>query len=202
KPVFGLLPRTWTRGPTITTKQKGPGKRGPESADMKRSGFIFSVGMLICTCVSVTNLQAQSPVAERVTGNAVIAGNQTKGVALLAVRWDRRWNCGGFENAQLRVMAFDKLPTAKTDDAAPDLLLDDAPLIMTKPVFENYAFQLEPGEYGLSRLEIKVAKSVSDVGVFRVPRSKFLKDGASLGGTFTVGAGEVVYLGHFYLDCH
>jgi hypothetical protein len=69
-------------------------------------------------------------------------------------------------------------------------------------VFENYAFHVEPGEYGLSRLEIKVAKSRSDVGFFKVPRSKFINDGKSLGGTFTVSAGEAVYLGHFYLDCH
>ena len=148
------------------------------------------------------NVRAQSAVAERVTGDAVNTSNQAKGVVLLAVRWDRRWNCSGFENAQLRVIAFDKLPTTRADDAAPDILLDDAPLVMTKPVFDNYAFQIEPGEYGLSRLEIKVAKSRSDVGFFKVPRSKFLKEGQSLGGTFTVSAGEVVYLGHFYLDCH
>jgi len=148
------------------------------------------------------NVHAQSAVAERITGDAVNTSNQSKGVVLLAVRWDRRWNCGGFENAQLRVIAFDKLPTAKTDDAAPDIVLDEAPLVMTKPVFENYAFQVEPGEYGLSRLEIKVAKSRSDVGFFKAPRSKFFKDGQSLGGTFAVSAGEAVYLGHFYLDCH
>lgn len=109
---------------------------------------------------------AQSAVAERVSGEAVNTTNQSKGLILLAVRWDRRWGCGGFENAQLRVLAFDKLPTAKADDVVPDILLDDAPLIMTKPLFENYAFQVEPGEYGLSRLEIKVAKSRSDVGFF------------------------------------
>jgi hypothetical protein len=148
------------------------------------------------------NAQAQSAVAERITGDAVNTNNQSKGVVLLAVRWDRRWNCAGFENAQLRVIAFDKLPTARTDDATPDIVLDDAPLVMTKPVFENYAFQVEPGEYGLSRLEIKVAKSRSDVGFSKVPRSTFLNDGKSLGGTFTVSAGEAVYLGHFYLDCH
>ena len=145
---------------------------------------------------------AQLAIAERVSGAAVNTTNQSKGLILLAVRWDRRWNCAGFENAQLRVIAFDKLPTTKADDVAPDILLDDAPLIMTKPVFENYAFQVEPGEYGLSRLEINVAKSGSDVGFFRVPRSKFLNDGKSLGGTFTVAAGEAVYFGHFYLDCY
>jgi hypothetical protein len=144
---------------------------------------------------------AQSAIAERISGDAV-AVNPSKGIILFAVRWDRRWNCGGFENAQLRAIGFDKLPSAKTgDDVAADVLLEDAPLIMTKPVFDNYAFLVEPGDYGLSRLEIKVAKSRSDVGFFKIPRSKFLKDGQSLGGTFAVAAGEVVYLGHFYLDC-
>ncbi|EYC52844.1 hypothetical protein AZ34_09110 [Hylemonella gracilis str. Niagara R] len=120
----------------------------------------------------------------------------------MAVRWDRRWNCSGFENAQLRAIGFDKLPSAKTgDDANADVLLDDAPLIATKPAFDNYAFMVEPGDYALSRLEIKVAKSKSEVGFFKIPRSRFLKDGQSLGGSFTVAAGEVVYLGHFYLDC-
>jgi hypothetical protein len=148
------------------------------------------------------NAQVQSAVAKRITGDAANINNQAKGVVLLAVRWDRRWNCGGFENAQLRVIGFDKLPTVRTDDASPDIVLDDAPLVMTKPVFDNYAFEVEPGEYGLSRLEIKVAKSRSDVGFFKVPRSKLLNDGKSLGGTFMVNAGEAVYLGHFYLDCH
>lgn len=164
--------------------------------------ILRTVAALFIGLAYVAHGEAQPAPAERVSGEAVNTTNQSKGLILLAVRWDRRWNCAGFENAQLRLIGFDKLPTAKTDDAAPDILLDDAPLVMTKPVFENYALQVEPGEYGLSRLEIKVAKSRSDVGFFRVPRSKFLTEGKSLGGTFTVGAGEAVYLGHFYLDCH
>src|SRR5581483_5303623 len=102
-------------------------------------------------------VRAQPAIAERVDGEAVNTNNPSKGLILLAVRWDRRWNCAGFENAQLRVIAFDRLPTVKADDVAPDILLDDAPLVMTKPGFENYAFQVEPGEDGLSRLEINVA---------------------------------------------
>jgi hypothetical protein len=157
---------------------------------------------LLAGLAFATGAAAQSAIAERIEGDAVTS-NPSKGVLLLAVRWDRRWNCGGFENAQLRVIGFDKLPTTKAgDDIASDILLDDAPLIMTKPVFDNYAFLVEPGDYGLSRLEIKVAKSRSDVGFFKVLRSKFLKDGQSLGGSFAVGAGEVIYLGHFYLDCN
>jgi hypothetical protein len=149
------------------------------------------------------DVAAQSPVAERITGESVTADNQSKGVVLLAIRWDRRWKCGGFDNAQLRAIGFDKLPSTKAgDDAAPDILLDDAPLVMTKPVFDNYALLVEPGDYGLSRLEIKVARSRSDVGFFKASRSRFMKDGQSIGGAFTVGGGEVVYLGHFYLDCN
>ncbi len=159
---------------------------------------------LLILCLGLNTARADSSkVAEPLTSDAYKQFGASKGVVLFAVRWDRKWNCGGFENAQLRAIGFDKLPTQKpNDDEAPDILLDDAPLIMTKPIFENYALLVEPGEYGLSRLHIKVARSVSDVGVFKIPRSTFLKDGQSSGGTFKVGAGEIVYIGHFYLDCY
>jgi hypothetical protein len=166
-----------------------------------KSTWLCTVALL---AVGISASAQESRLAEAVSGDEVsIARDPTKGIILLAVRWDRRWNCGGFENAQLRVIGFDKLPSAKTsDDAQADVLLDDAPLLMTKPVFDIYAFRVEPGEYGLVRLEIKVARSVSDVGFFKAPRSKFLKEGRSEGGTFSVAAGEAVYIGHFYLDCH
>ncbi|WP_341677767.1 hypothetical protein [Niveibacterium sp. SC-1] len=126
-----------------------------------------------------------------------------KGVVLMSVRWDRKWNCAGYENAQLRVLGFDRLPSqhAAKDERA-DLLLDDAPLVMTKPVFDDYAFLVEPGEYALSRLQIKAAKSVSDIRYSKVERDRLLKDGQPQGGTFRVDAGELVYIGHFYLDCY
>lgn len=160
--------------------------------------------LILATCLAglACGLDAAAQTAERLADDAV-AASESKGVVLLAVRWDRRWKCAGYENAQLRVLGFDKLPSAKPDDdASPDLLLDDAPLLLTRPAFDNYAFLVEPGEYGLSRLEIKVARSMTDVGFFKAPRSKLLPGGQPLGGKFTVAAGEVVYLGHFYLDCY
>jgi hypothetical protein len=142
-------------------------------------------------------------VAEPLTGESYEQHHASKGVVVLAVRWDRQWRCGGFENAQLRMIAFDKLPSGKAgDEDKPDVLLDDAPLIFTKPRFDTYAFLLEPGEYGLSGVNIKVARSNSDVGFFRAPRSVLIRDGSSEGGSFTVGAGEIVYIGHFHLDCY
>ena len=125
-----------------------------------------------------------------------------KGVVLLSVRWDRKWKCAGFENAQLRLLGFDLLPSTRpVDDEGADLLLDDAPLLLTKPRFDDYAFLVEPGQYALSKLHIKVARSVRDVGIAKVGRETLLQDGASVGGTFNVDAGEVVYIGHFSIDC-
>ena len=150
-----------------------------------------------------TVLAAEPIVAQPILGSASTIGDGTKGVVLIAVRWDRRWNCGGFENANLRFIGFDKLPSTKSgDEARSDIVLDDAPRLLTKPIFDHYAFLVEPGEYGLSRIDIKVASSVRDIRIATAPRSKLLKDGQPRGGSFTVAAGETVFIGLFYLDCY
>ena len=150
-----------------------------------------------------TVLAAESDVARPIPGSASTLGDGIKGVVLIAVRWDRHWKCGGFENAQLRVIGFDKLPSIKSsDEARSDIVLDDAPRLLTKPIFDHYAFLVEPGEYGISRIEIKGASSVRDISIATAPRSKLLKDGQPLGGSFTVGADETVFIGLFYLDCY
>lgn len=144
-----------------------------------------------------------APRAVPLTDEDYLREGAAKGVVLLSVRWDRKWNCVGFENAQLRLLGFDLLPSARPPhDEEADLLLDDAPLLATKPRFDAYAFLVEPGQYGLSRLHIKVARSTSEVLIGKVGRDRLLKDGRPYGGTFTVGPGEVVYIGHFYIGCH
>jgi hypothetical protein len=164
-----------------------------------RKHICFIALALGAVCASSTNAQ----VAERLTEANVESAKDQKGIVLLAVRWDRRWKCGGYENAQVRVIGFDKLPSKMTsDDDRPDILLDDAPKIFTKPDFDNYAFLVEPGEYGLSGFLIKVARSISDTNYLAFPRSKLIKDSRSLGGSFSVNAGESVYIGNFYLDCY
>lgn len=142
------------------------------------------------------------PVAERLSDARYGELQKSRGVVLLAVRWDRMWKCGNFENAQLRLIGFDKWPTQKHgDDEKPDILLDDAPLVMTRPTFDNYAFIVEPGEYALSGVLIKAARSVSDIQYSALGRTILFKNGKPEGGTFDVKAGEAVYIGHFYLDC-
>ena len=159
--------------------------------------FLLAISAL--PCAAEQNPAAAAPL----TSEAYAESGKTKGVVLFAVRWDRKWKCASFENAQLRLIAFDKLPSSHAvEDESADLLVADAPLIMTKPRFDDYAFLVEPGEYALSGLHIKAATSISDVRLAKVGRERLLKDGRPEGGTFTAGPGEIVYIGHFYLDCY
>jgi hypothetical protein len=61
---------------------------------------------------------------------------------------------------------------------------------------------LEPGEYGLATFTIKVALSVTDVKIVGVGRARLFEGRKPIGGTFHVNAGELVYIGHFGLDCY
>jgi hypothetical protein len=72
---------------------------------------------------------------------------------------------------------------------------------MTTFKFEPYIYLVEPGEYALSAITFKVAKSVSDVRVADVGSSELIVAGKPIGGSFTVGAGEAIYIGHFGVDC-
>ena len=126
----------------------------------------------------------------------------TKGVVLVSANWGRQWKCGRFENAQLKKLSFDKSSSGKEgNDAIPDLVLEDGSLLPASPRFINYAYLAEPGEYLLSAFSVKAAQSVSNVGYFKAARSDLIKDGKSKAGSFTVSAGEIVYIGHFSLDC-
>ena len=49
----------------------------------------WTLGFLL-TVVYGTAVAAESSVAERITGAAVKAGQASKGVVLMAARWDRR----------------------------------------------------------------------------------------------------------------
>jgi len=140
---------------------------------------------------------------DRVSAEEFASAKDKKGVVVISVNWNRQWRCGGYENAQLKGIGFDRIPISKSsDDAEADILLDDAPMLFTKPGFDEYAFVVEPGEYALSFFDVKVARSVRDIGGFKATRSNLTKEGKPLAGSFDVGAGEIIYIGHFFLDCH
>jgi hypothetical protein len=136
------------------------------------------------------------------TKDVYIQSHKTNGVVLLDINWGRWWSCGGHENAQLLTLAFDKLPARTLEnEAEPSLVVQSPSRVMVDPVFLNYAFSLEPGEYALSTFSIKVADSVTKVGFLTAQRSELYEDGKPAGGSFTVKQGETVFIGNFYLGC-
>lgn len=164
---------------------------------MKRI-IVLAVSVLLVSCVTATQSYKQS---DEISKNDY-SNIKDYGVVLLSVNWGRRWNCGGFENAELTSIGFDHLPIQNTnDEASPTLVLNSPSRITNKPVFTNYAFRIKPGEYALSFINIKAARSVSDVGYFTAKRSSLIPSGEIKGGSFTVKSGEVVYIGNLWLDC-
>jgi len=122
-----------------------------------------------------------------------------QGVVVLYVNWGRTWSCGNFENAQLQAVAFRKIPLGDPD--SPRLVLKTLSRLLAKMMFERYAYVIAPGEYALMGFDVKVARSVSDVGHMIGDASNLIVDGKPIGGTFTVGAGKAVYVGSFGLEC-
>ncbi len=124
-----------------------------------------------------------------------------KALVLVSANWARRWKCGAFENAQLQSLGFDRAGSEKRASDKPDVQIEDRSWLPAKQGFVNFALIVEPGEYLLSSYKIKAAKSMSQVGYFSGDRTTLVSDGQSRAGSFSIAAGEVVYIGHFALDC-
>ena len=158
---------------------------------------ILAIGML-----AAVHARADSVAAEPFTRATYEHVAEQKAVVLLAANWSRRWKCGAFENAQLQSFGFDREGLQKASAAdKPDLLLEDGSWLPASASFVNFALIVEPGVYQFSAFKIKAAKSISQVGNFGGDRTTLLTDGKSKAGSFSVAAGEVVYIGHFALDC-
>ena len=124
-----------------------------------------------------------------------------KGFVVLSALWGRTWNCGQCVNGQLWSFGFDRLPSeTAADDATADVVLEGSPSYGGGPA-TNYVLALDPGEYALATFAIKVA-STTDAKIASVGRARLYEGGKPIGGTFSVKAGELVYIGHFGLDCY
>jgi hypothetical protein len=154
--------------------------------------------------VIVLLLVVALPVAAQVTfsDRAFRESGTSKGTVLLQVNWGRYWKCGHYENAQLQRLAFRRIDLPDGAPIAKDWELSPFSTLMTKPSFEPYVVVLDPGKYALSGFKFKVAASVSDVRVAEVGPAELIVGGKPVGGSFTVGAGEAVYIGHFGVDCN
>jgi hypothetical protein len=148
--------------------------------------------------IVVLPVEAQVPLSE----HAYRESGSTKGTVILQVNWGRYWGCGPYENAQLQGLTFRRLGENGEPLSDKDWELSPLSTLLVRPSFEPYVVLLEPGQYALSGYRFKVAASVHDVRVTEGDSSKLIVDGRPVGGSFNVGAGEVVYIGHFGVDCH
>jgi hypothetical protein len=122
-----------------------------------------------------------------------------KGTVFLFANWGRAWKCGAFENAQLQAIAFAKVPYSGLKEEL--LSLEPRSTLLANDKWLLYAYVVEPGEYALASFDLKVAKSVKDVRRLKPGASDLFKDNKPIGGTFKVAAGEIVYIGNFWVDC-
>ncbi len=121
------------------------------------------------------------------------------GVIILQINWGRSWKCGQFENAQLQALTFTKSAAGHTENASLDL--ETPSKLFVDSEFIPYAFVIQPGEYFLSSFDVKAARSKTEVLHIKGSKDNLIKEGKSFGGSFTVNPGEIVYIGHFGLDC-
>ncbi|MDH5694590.1 MAG: hypothetical protein OEZ47_15945 [Gammaproteobacteria bacterium] len=150
----------------------------------------LSLFLLINCNVSAAQLNEKNYTSER----------ESKGVVLVGVNWGRQWNCGKYENAQLRKLVFSLLDSSGTVSNDSIVSLESPDMLNVKAKFLDYGFLVEPGLYAFSEFSVKVAKSVNDVGYIKADSTK-LVNGEKVGGKFEVKAGEIAYIGHFFLDC-
>jgi len=121
------------------------------------------------------------------------------GIVITQLNWGRAWKCGQFENAQLQALTFTKSPFDSPESAS--LELESPSKLFVDNKFLPYAFVVPPGEYALTAFDVKIARSRTDVAHIKGSKDNLIKDGKSVGGSFTVSPGEIVYIGHFGLDC-
>jgi hypothetical protein len=154
----------------------------------------WTAAFLMCAFSVATFAGQPQPLDARVYAKELPAA----GIVTFSVNWGRKWGCAGAENAQLQRLAFSRLPA---DPASAVLDLKTPSKLFVDDRFISYSYVLEPGTYAISAFDVKVAKSKREVGHLLGTSQELMQDGTSKGGTFEVSANEVVYIGHFALDC-
>lgn len=160
-----------------------------------KASVVVALPILLTACASTTVTHTY-PETLPVTQQAYTASAKEKGLLLVTTSGSRTWGCGEYENAELRSIGFDRQPSKKQGDVPADLIINSTP-----EGHKNHVFLLEPGVYGISYFSIKAAKSMLDIGYINANRKQLIENGKSIGGSFSVNPGEVVYIGHFALDC-
>ena len=124
-----------------------------------------------------------------------------RAVVLYGVNWGRRWGCAGFENVQLQKLTFSRIDSDSKSIDGEDIVLNNPAKLLSQNVSNAYAIIINPGEYALTGFDVKIAKSVTEIGHLKAESKDLFENGKPVGGTFKVNAGEIVYIGEFGLDC-
>jgi hypothetical protein len=161
---------------------------------MQKTCLATLLAIFISTSISAAEL------IELTSKNYAEAGEQ-KAVVIFHVNWGRYWKCAGLDNAQLQALTFSRIQTKESKSSDATIPIETPSKLVVKDSFVPYVLLIEPGEYALSSFDVKVARSSSDVVHLKGDAANLIKDKKSIGGTFTVAPGEIVYIGHFGLDC-
>ena len=156
----------------------------------------YTVG-IVCAAMVCAAASAEGP--EELSARTYSSNSATHGVVLFHVNWGRKWGCAGIENAQLEALSFTRLDALRS--AAGTLKLTTPSRLFVEDRSVPYAFLLEPGRYALSGFDVKVAVSQWTIRHVQGTELQLVPDGKPAGGSFEVAAGEIVYIGHFALDC-
>lgn len=124
-----------------------------------------------------------------------------QGLIILEVNWGRHWNCGEYENVQLQRLSFSRYENGAVITDVPSLDLSTPSKLFVEDEFTPYALLVEPGTWALTGFDVKTARAGLDVGHVIGDVDNLIAHGAPVGGTFTIAAGEIIYLGHFSRDC-
>jgi hypothetical protein len=160
------------------------------------------LGAVLCTAFLTSCAFLSGPVAVEATAEGYAKDAHSRGLVIFAVNWGPRWGCGSYQNARIMSFGFDRFPLETVgNEKKPDFVPKKPGKLTDKQEFVNYAYLMEPGEYALSRFEIAAARSRSEAYDFIAQRSDLIKQGQAVGGSFDVRADEIVYIGHFFVNC-
>ena len=113
----------------------------------------------------ITPFGADAAEPQSLSANSFAESGDHRGVVLLGINWNRMWDCGGYENAQLHEISFTLLNPGDSAAAISTLDFRIPGRLFKSDYFTEYEILLAPGEYALSSFDIKIAESASRVRV-------------------------------------
>jgi hypothetical protein len=159
---------------------------------MRKIGFLIFIFILLAN-----NVYAEY---YKLTKKSYEGFKDEKAVVIYGVNWGRHWGCGDMANAQLISMTF-SLIDPKSDSKGKDIVLKPPFSLSNKNVSRSYAIVVDPGKYELTGFDIKMTNLSKDIRHLKADKGDLIGNDNSDAGTFIVHPREVVYIGHFGLDC-